>query len=174
MATSKQRTAIAGLVLSAMGLVSIAVSESYTSSAVIPIPGDKLTIGFGTTEGVKAGDKITPPVALARALQDIQKYEGALKKCVKAPLHQYEYDAYIELEYNVGEGAFCGSSIPAKLAAGDYAGACKTILDFDKYRDRTKPKVRNPRTGAMEYPLVKIRGLTIRRQREYTKCMGLE
>jgi lysozyme len=49
-----------------------------------------LTIGFGTTEGVKMGDRITPPQALVRGLQDVQKYEGALHRCVSVPLHQYE------------------------------------------------------------------------------------
>jgi lysozyme len=154
MATNKQRTAIASLVLSAAGLVGIATSESYTSTAVIPVPGDKWTIGFGTTEGVKMGDKITPQVALARALDDVQKYEGAIKACVHVPLYQYEYDSYTSLAYNIGTGAFCRSTLVAKLNTGDYPGACSQILVWDKFR------------GAP------LRGLTIRRQREYKTCIG--
>jgi lysozyme len=148
------RSSIAVLVLSAAGLVGIATHESYTDSAVIPVPGDVPTIGFGTTDGVKMGDKITPPKALARALADVQKYEGAIKQCVKVPLYQYEYDAYTSLAYNIGTGAFCRSTLVAKVNQEDYAGACAQILVWDKFKG--KP----------------LRGLTIRRQAEYKQCMG--
>ncbi|NBU79952.1 MAG: lysozyme, partial [Sphingomonadaceae bacterium] len=109
---------------------------------------------FGTTEGVKPGDKTTPPQALVRALQDITKYEGALKQCVRVPLHQYEYDAYISLAYNIGPTAFCGSTLVRKLNAQDYAGACAEILRWDKFQGQT------------------LRGLTLRRQAENRMCRG--
>lgn len=148
------RTQLASLTLSAAALVGIALHEGYSPVAYTPVPGDVPTIGFGTTEGVKLGDKITPPQALARALTDIQKFEGALKQCVTVPLHQHEYDAYISLSYNIGSGAFCGSTLVRKLNAGDYAGACKEILRWDKFKG--KP----------------LRGLTLRRQQEYRLCTG--
>ncbi len=71
--------------------------EGYTDRAVIPVKGDVPTIGFGTTTGVKLGDTTTPPKALARALTDVQQFEGALKQCVTVPLAQHEYDALVEL-----------------------------------------------------------------------------
>jgi len=112
------------------------------------------TIGFGSTGGVKAGDTIKPPQAVARALVDVQRFEGALKQCVKVPLHQYEYDAYISLSYNIGSKAFCGSTLVKKLNAGDYAGACQQVLMWDKFNGK---------------PLA---GLTKRRQAEYEQCKG--
>lgn len=154
MAIDRKRSVIAGIVLSASALVAIVTSEGYTDTAVIPVPGDVPTIGFGTTEGVKPGDHITPPKALARALTDVQKFEGALKRCVTVPLHQYEYDAYVSLAYNIGPGAFCGSTLVKRLNAGDYIGACQAILMWDKFKG--KP----------------LRGLTIRRQSEYKTCVG--
>ena len=150
----RKRSAIAGIVLSASSLVGIALHEGYSDKAYIPVPGDVPTVGFGTTGGVKPGDTITPPKALVRALNDIQKFEGAVKKCVTVPLHQYEYDAYISLSYNIGSGAFCGSTLVKRLNAGDYEGACKAILMWDRFKG--KP----------------LRGLTIRRQEEYKLCMG--
>jgi lysozyme len=149
------RTKIAALVLSAFALVGIVSHEGYKDDAYIPIPGDVPTIGFGTTEGVKMGDKTTPVKALQRAMQDVQKFEGAVKQCVKVPLHQYEYDAYISLAYNIGSGAFCRSTLVKKLNAQDYEGACKEILRWD----RAQGKV--------------LRGLTLRRQEEYRKCTGI-
>jgi len=122
-----RRIAIGAIAFSAAGLVALTGYEWYTGEAVIPIPGDVPTIGFGTTEGVKMGDKITPPVALKRALRDVQKFEGAIKECVKVPLFQHEYDAFVSLSYNIGAKAFCGSTLVRKLNAGDYEGACAEI-----------------------------------------------
>ena len=100
-----------------------AVHEGYTDRAVIPVKGDVPTIGFGTTASVKLGDTTTPPQALARALKDVQQFEGALKNCVTVPLAQHEYDAYVSFSYNVGSRACCRSTLVKKLNAGDYAGA---------------------------------------------------
>lgn len=151
---SKTRTAIAALVLSAAGLVGIVQFEGYSSTAYIPVPGDVPTIGFGTTAGVKPGDTITPRAALARALADVSKFEGALKQCVKVPLTQGEYDAFLSLAYNVGPSAFCGSTLVRLLNAGDYAGACAQISRWNKQGGR------------------ELAGLTKRREAERAKCEG--
>ena len=152
--TPRTRAGIAGLVLSASGLVFTVSYEGYTNNAVIPIPGDVPTIGFGTTQGVKMGDKTTPPKALGRALSDIQKYEGAIKTCVKVPLYQFEYDSLVDFTYNVGAEAFCGSTLAKKLNAGDYAGACLEIKKWNKFQGRPNA------------------GLTKRRAAEYARCIG--
>lgn len=148
------RMLIAALSLSAAGLVGILSSEGYSDRAIIPVPGDVPTIGFGTTEGVKPGDTITPPQAVARALRDVTKYEGAIKRCVTVPLHQREYDAYASLAYNIGSGAFCASTLVRRLNAGDYLGACDEILRWDRFKGQP------------------LRGLTIRRQAERRTCLG--
>jgi lysozyme len=151
------RRAIATLSLSAAALVGLAVSENYTATAVQPVPGDAWTLGFGTTGAdVKPGDTTTPPKALARMLTDVQRYEGALHRCVTVSLHQHEYDAYLSLAYNIGPTAFCTSTLVRKLNAQDYAGACGEILRWDRFKGRP------------------LRGLTIRRQREYQQCVGTE
>ena len=46
---NKTRALIAGLVLSAGGLIGIASHEGYRETAYIPVPGDVATIGFGST-----------------------------------------------------------------------------------------------------------------------------
>lgn len=148
------RTQLASLTLSAAALVGIALHEGYSDKAYIPVPGDVPTIGFGTTQGVKPGDTITPPKALQRAFQDVQQFEGAIKRCVTAPLHQHEYDAYISLSYNIGQTAFCSSTLVRKLNAQDYEGACRQILRWDRFKGQPLP------------------GLTKRRQDEFKRCMG--
>lgn len=168
-----KRTSIIALAVSGALVVGTALLEGYTDKAVIPIPGDRPTKGFGNANGVKLGDTTTPTRALVDLLNELNATSNALKKCIDAPLTQYEFDAYGSLAYNVGAGAVCKSSIPAKLAAGRYAEACATIKDFDKFRDCSKPKVWSAKHNKMVCPLVPIRGLTIRRDAEYKTCMGL-
>lgn len=151
----RARVGIAALALSAAGLVGIVAHESYTDRAVIPIPGDVPTIGFGSTEGVKLGDRTTPPAALERALREVGKFEGAIHGCVAVPLYQHEYDAYTSLTYNIGAGAFCSSTLVKKLNQGDYAGACAEISRWNRAGGRT------------------VQGLTNRRAAERMLCEGL-
>lgn len=148
------RTQVAALSLSAAALVGLVSHEGFRDEAYIPVAGDVPTIGFGTTENVKLGDKIDVVSALKRAVNDVNKFEGALKQCVKVPLHQYEYDAYISLSYNIGASAFCSSSLVRLLNQEQYEEACKQILRWDKFKGQP------------------LRGLTIRRQAEYKKCVG--
>jgi lysozyme len=146
----KARIVIGALTLSASALVGIAVHEGYRGEAYIPVKGDVPTIGFGTTAGVKSGDRIEPVQALVRKLQDVQRFEGALKQCVRVPLHQHEYDAFLSLVYNIGPGAFCGSTLVRRLNAG----ACAEILRWNRFRGEV------------------LRGLTLRRQAENKQCLG--
>lgn len=164
MSNNTNRSVIASLVLSAAGLVGIAVNEGYSDKAYPdPVLGAKVpTIGFGTTGGVKMGDTTTPVKALQRKLSDIKAYEGAVKQCVRVPLHQYEYDAFIDLAYNIGPTAFCSSTLVKRLNAQDYAGACDAILQWRRVgsADCSVP-------GNKTCP-----GLWARRQLARKQCMG--
>lgn len=144
--SNSPRILIAALALSAAGFVGITLNEGYTDKAVIPIPGDVPTLGFGTTGGVKLGDKTTPTKALERALTDASKFEGAVKQCVHVPLHQYEYDAYIDFAYNIGPTKFCSSTLVKKLNAQDYAGACAEISKWVKQPELAPRRARERAT----------------------------
>lgn len=139
----RTRIAIGALALSALGFVGIVAQEGYTTTAIRPVPNDPPTNGFGSTTGdagepLKLGDKTDPVRAARRAIRDLSIKEKALKQCLgeDVALHQYEYDAYADLTYNVGPGRVCKSSIIPKLRAGRYADACNTILDFKKVQGR--------------------------------------
>lgn len=150
----RQRIAIAALALSASALVGIAQFEDYRGEAYIPAPGDVPTLGYGSTGGVKLGDKTTPTRALVRLLDDANSHSQGIKRCISVPLYQHEFDAYSSLAFNIGVNAFCGSTLVVKLNSGDYPGGCQQILRWDKFRE--KP----------------LRGLTKRRQAEYQTCIG--
>lgn len=148
------RIAIGALALSATTLVGIALHEGFEPKAYIPVAGDVPTIGFGTTDSVKMGDTITVERALVKLLQDANKFERAVKRCAPVPMHNYEFAAFVSLAYNIGEGAFCRSTLVKKLNAQDYDGACQEILKWDRFKGKPLP------------------GLTKRRQAEYQQCIG--
>ena len=120
------------------------------------------------------GDTTTPVKALQRKLSDVKNFEGAIKQCVNVPLHQYEYDAYVDLAYNIGVGksgvvdGFCESrrggpsTLVKRLNAQDYAGACDAILQWKK-------------AGGVDCSLPgnkTCHGLWDRRQRMHKQCLG--
>ena len=157
----KQRILAAALSLSAAGFAGIVLQEGVNEKAYVPIEGDKITIGFGTTEDVKVGDKTTPTKALAMAIRDINKFEGALKQCVTVPLSQSEYDAFVSTAYNIGPSAFCKSGIVRKLNAMDYDGACAEILRWRFFQGKD-----------CAIPSNKCSGLYSRRKIESEQCRG--
>jgi lysozyme len=138
-----ERVAVGVLSFSALGFTGWAVHEGYSSTAIQPVPGDRWTVGMGSTlrdDGtpVQAGDKITPAQAIRRAVKHIAGDEKVLRECFgeDAKLHQHEWDAYVDLAYNVGAPAVCRSSIVLKVQSGNYEAACKTILDFKRVQGR--------------------------------------
>ena len=139
----RERILIGALAVSALGFVGIVSQEGYTTTAIRPVPNDPPTNGFGSTTGdtgqpLALGEKTDPVRAVRRAVRDLRLKETALKRCLgpDVALHQYEYDAYADLIYNVGPGNVCKSSIIPKLQAGRYEDACNTILDFYNVQGR--------------------------------------
>lgn len=138
----KQRIAIALLSLSAAGFAGLAMQEGYSNNAIIPVPGDVPTYGLGSTvkedgSAVRLGDKITPQLAIRLAVKDVSIKEDRLRDCFgDAHLAQHEYDAFVDLSYNVGVAAVCHSSIPGKVRREEYEAACNTILDFKSVQRR--------------------------------------
>jgi lysozyme len=156
------RQAVKGILLAASTLVGIALHEGYVGTAMIPVPGDVPTIGFGSTTGVKMGDKTTPERSLMRLLKEVDTvYAQGVRNCVKVPLHQHEFAAYVSLTYNVGVARFCNAAKPGKppniidlINSERYAEACARIDAFKK-------------SGGVVYP-----GLVKRRAEERAICEG--
>lgn len=150
------RIQVALLSLSAAALVGIAVNEGYSDTAYTPVPGDVPTIGFGDTQGVKPGDRTDPVRALIRLNQHAEAFQAELRGCIgDVPMYQYEWDAIVSWAYNVGPDAACKSTLVKKLQGGDYPGACRELLRWDKFKGKPLP------------------GLTKRRQDEHRQCMGV-
>jgi lysozyme len=169
--SERARIAIAALTLSAAGLIGIATSGGWEPVAKPPVPGDVPTGGFGSTRSesgqMKVGERIDPVRGLILLRRDAAEAERIVRRCAPVPMHPHEFDAFVSLAYNVGAGkggvkdGFCElkrggpSTIVRRLMDGDYAGACKSLLSWDKFHG------------------TQLRGLTLRREREYAQCMGV-
>jgi GH24 family phage-related lysozyme (muramidase) len=160
------RIAIAALSLSAAGFVGLISHEGFTDRAIIPVKGDRPTVGFGSTfrdDGtpVQMGDTITAPRAVQRSFNHISKDESRLKQCVSAPLHQHEYDTLVDHAYQYGAAATCRSTVVRLTNQGKYAEACQAYLSW-KFVAGRDCSVRS--NGCY--------GVWLRSQERAKKCMG--
>ena len=171
------RIGIAALALSASGLVYIAQREDYRADAYPdPVHGTAVpTIGFGSTGGVKMGDKTTPVRALVRLRGDAREAEIALKRCLpQVPMHPWEWDAVVALAHNAGVTTVCKnnartgpSTLATRLAAGDYPSMCAAILLYDRAGPVNKPSDRCSHPDNRT-----CRGVWADRKALYAMCMG--
>lgn len=93
-------------------------------------PAGILTIGYGTTRGVKTGQTITEARADELLREDVQAFEQAVTETVTVPLTQGQFDALVSLTYNIGPGAFRASTLLRLLNRGEYAQAA---AQFDRW-----------------------------------------
>ncbi len=112
-----------GMGLSQAGLNHIKANEGLRTTAYRD-PVGIWTIGYGHTGAdVKPGQKITEAQAEALLRKDVAWAENAVRKNVKVPLTQGQFDALTSFTFNCGAGALQKSTLLKKLNAGDYAGA---------------------------------------------------
>jgi len=148
------------LALSAAGLLGIAANEGYREHTYID-PAGVPTIGYGSTriDGKPPAPeaRLSPARALVQLGADAASTEARMRACIgDVPLYPAEWDAYVSLAYNIGLGAFCGSTLVRRLQRSppDYTGACAQILRWNRAAGRVLP------------------GLVARRQSEYQRCLG--
>jgi lysozyme len=82
-------------------------------------PAGVWTIGYGHTKGVRKGDVCTEEDAEQMLRDDLIGFERCVTENVEVPLAQNQFDALVSFAFNVGCGAFKGSTLLRKLNAGD-------------------------------------------------------
>lgn len=95
------------------------------------------TIGYGTIRypsatRVKRGDTITEAQAEEYLRHDVSRFENAVNKLVKVKLNQNQFDALVSFTYNLGESSLASSTLLRKLNAGDFVGAAKEFLRWNR------------------------------------------
>lgn len=82
-----------------------------------------LTIGYGSTGGIKPGQKITPEQAEAMLVDDLDEAADAVRKLVTVPLTQGQFDALCSFVFNLGAGRLRDSTLLRLLNQGKYGEA---------------------------------------------------
>ncbi|MGL5940811.1 MAG: lysozyme [Waterburya sp.] len=86
-------------------------------------PANVWTIGYGHTKTAKPGMMISHSKADDLLLEDLKRFEEAVRRLVAVPLNQNQFDALVSFTFNVGEGALSGSTLLRLLNAGNYSNA---------------------------------------------------
>lgn len=90
------------------------------------------TIGYGHTRTAGPSQRINADEAHRLLIQDVIDHEAHIKRLVKVPLKQGEFDALSSWVFNLGGGSLASSTLLRKLNAGDYAGAANEIPRWNK------------------------------------------
>lgn len=130
-------------------------------------PAGHPTIGWGHRMG--PGDRFQQPISARVAdrqlAEDLARLAPHIATALgrRPELTQSMFDAVVCLGFNIGLGALLGSTLMARLRAGNWAAAADEFLRWDK--------AVNPKTGKKE----RLAGLTRRRQaeRDLFLCDGL-
>ena len=99
------------------------------------------------------GKRFTAAECQAMLDEDLLKHAEAID-CIKRPLTDGQKAAFLSFAFNVGNKAFCGSTLVRKANAGDMAGACAELSRWTL-------------AGGKELP-----GLVRRRAAERAVCEG--
>jgi GH24 family phage-related lysozyme (muramidase) len=102
-------------------------------------PAGVPTIGYGTTSGVRMGDRITPAQAEALLRRDLAKFEQAVDQAVKVTLNSNQFSALVSFTYNVGAGAFQRSTLLKLLNQGNYQAAAQEFMKWNRGGGRVLP-----------------------------------
>lgn len=119
-------------------------------------PADRWTIGWGHL--IRDAERFDKPLTVAQAdallRSDLERFATGVNGRVTVPLTQAMFDALVCFTFNVGLGAFTGSTLLRLLNQRFYAAAAG---QFERWNKATDPK-----TGQK----VALRGLTRRRAAE--------
>ncbi|MPT05742.1 MULTISPECIES: lysozyme [Delftia] len=77
---------------------------------------------------------------------DLLKHAAALE-CVKTPMTDGQKAAFLSFAFNVGNRAFCGSTLARKANAGDMTGACAELSRWTYAGGKQLPGLVNRRAA---------------------------
>lgn len=113
--------AAAALAVSTVALYEGTVLRSYRDPIGI------ITACTGHTgPELKMGQTFTRQHCEDMLYADLNKHAAALD-CIKRPMTDGQKAAFLSFAFNVGNGAFCGSTLARKANAGDMPGACAEL-----------------------------------------------
>ena len=125
----KQRLAAVALSLSALGAAGIVAHEGMRKVAYVD-PVGIVTVCAGHTKSAKLGQVKTEEECAELLKQDAADAAKAVRRLVKTPVTQRQFDALTSFVFNVGETSFAKSTLLKQVNAVDCWGAGK---EFSKW-----------------------------------------
>jgi lysozyme len=110
--------------VAAVTVSTVAMLEGHSNDPYTDIVGVQ-TVCYGETNVTMRRYSDAECNAMLR--KSLVKYGDGILKCIRVPISQNQHAAFISFAYNVGIGAFCGSSLVKKLNRGDYENACRSM-----------------------------------------------
>lgn len=107
------------------------------------------TIGYGHTGDVESGDTVTKEEALNLLGQDMTDAIECVDQYVDSNLDDLQYAALISFVFNVGCGAFKGSTLLKLLNANNHDQASRQLLRWNKAGGKEVKGLTNRRTAEM-------------------------
>jgi len=100
--------------------------EAYKCAAGV------LTIGYGSTKGIKEGDTITQEEADKLLLHEMEEYEGYINDAVTVDLKQNQFDALVSWVFNLGPANLKTSTMLKVLNNKEYDDVPAQIKRWNK------------------------------------------
>jgi GH24 family phage-related lysozyme (muramidase) len=118
-------------VITQAGLAMVAEFEGLSLTAYRDVAG-VWTIGYGHTPAAP-GEQITRDEANRLLSEDLAGFAAVVDGATRdVPTTDGQFDAMVSLAFNVGSGAFRGSTVLRKHRESDFSGAGDAFLLFDK------------------------------------------
>jgi lysozyme len=118
----KQRIGAIVLSLSALGVAGMVAHEGMRRVAYVD-PVGVVTVCAGHTGTAQLGQVKTPAECEALLKEDVKESEQAIRRLVRVPLTQDQFDALVSFTFNVGSGNLAKSTLLKKVNASDCWGA---------------------------------------------------
>ena len=145
---NKRKAGWIALAVAAVGAYEGLRTEAYEDIVGVP------TICYGETRDVHLGQHASKAQCDEQLSARLVEFNDGVNACVKVPLPDTRRASFVSLAYNIGTASFCKSSVVRLINAGDVAGACASMLLYN-------------RAGGKVIP-----GLTKRRAKERELCLA--
>lgn len=159
MQTSNNKRSLAAVIGAGAAAISLLIVPKWEGTELKTYKdiGGVLTYCTGATESAMWGKTYTPEECKAQLDRDLVRHAEGIKQCLKPSwdrLTDGQRAAFVSSAYNIGVGAFCGSSMARRSNMGDMAGACASLSLWVKVNGK------------------EVRGLVKRRADERAICEG--
>lgn len=133
----------------AVAVVCVSGFEGLRTAAYLDPVGIP-TACFGETKNIRMGMRFSKPECEVMLVDSLIAHDDGMMRCTKVPLKDKTHAALLSFTYNVGVGAYCGSTLVRKLNAGDTVGACNELVRWTRAKGVTLPGLTKRRAAERE------------------------